>query len=108
VTTSSFGCWENEVCFRRVRRNRFSIDREKIREFLKFIFRRRKSMAEEKTGGDAWDSTQWHVVKKGESLWKIAEQYYGDGNLYKKIFEANQDILSDPNLIKVGQKIRIP
>jgi nucleoid-associated protein YgaU len=48
------------------------------------------------------------VVKKGESLWKIAEQYYGDGNLYKKIFEANQDILSDPNLIKVGQKLRIP
>jgi nucleoid-associated protein YgaU len=47
-------------------------------------------------------------VKKGESLWKIAEQYYGDGSLYKKIFEANQDILSDPNLIKVGQKLRIP
>jgi nucleoid-associated protein YgaU len=108
VTTSFFGCWENEICFCRVRRNRLSIDREKIREFLKFNFRGRKSMAEEKTGGDAWDSTQWHVVKKGESLWKIAEQYYGDGNLYKKIFEANQDILSDPNLIKVGQKLRIP
>ena len=65
-------------------------------------------MAEEKAGGDEWDSTQWHVVKKGESLWKIAEQYYGDGSLYKKIFEANQDILSNPNLIKVGQKLRIP
>jgi nucleoid-associated protein YgaU len=70
--------------------------------------RKEENMAEEKTGGDAWDSTQWHVVKKGESLWKIAEQYYGDGSLYKKIFEANQDILSDPNLIKVGQKLRIP
>jgi nucleoid-associated protein YgaU len=65
-------------------------------------------MAEEKTGGDEWDSTQRHEVKKGETLWKIAEQYYGDGSLYKKIFEANQDILSNPDLIKVGQKLRIP
>jgi len=39
-------------------------------------------------GGDAWDATQWHEVKKGETLWKIAEQYYGDGALYPKIFEA--------------------
>jgi nucleoid-associated protein YgaU len=33
-------------------------------------------MAEEKT--DAWDATQWHEVKKGDTLWKIAETYYGD------------------------------
>jgi nucleoid-associated protein YgaU len=65
-------------------------------------------MAEEKAGADEWDSTQWHEVKKGESLWKIAERYYGDGSLFKKIFEANRDTLSDPNLIKVGQKLRIP
>ncbi len=65
-------------------------------------------MAEEKTGGDEWDSTQWHEVKKGGTRWKIANQYYGAGSLYKKIIEANQDILSDPNLIKVGQKLRIP
>lgn len=65
-------------------------------------------MAGEKAGGDAWDSTQWHEVKQGESPWKIAEHYFGDGNLYKKIFEANQDILFDPNLIKVGQNVRIP
>ncbi|MEM3059812.1 MAG: LysM peptidoglycan-binding domain-containing protein [Methanomassiliicoccales archaeon] len=57
---------------------------------------------------DAWDATQWHEVKKGDTLWKIAEIYYGDGSLYTKIFEANRDILKDPNLIKVGQKLRIP
>ena len=45
-------------------------------------------------------------VKKGESLWKIAEQYYGDGNLYQKIFAANRDILTDPNRINIGQKLR--
>ncbi len=55
-----------------------------------------------------WDSTQWHEVKKGETLSKIAEQYYGDPSLYPKIFEANRDILDNPNLIKIGQKLRIP
>ena len=35
---------------------------------------------------DGWDATQWHEVKKGETLWKIAQQYYGDGSLYPKIF----------------------
>jgi nucleoid-associated protein YgaU len=62
----------------------------------------------ESEGAGAWDATQWHVVKKGETLSKIAEEYYGDAALYPKIFEANRDILSNPNLIKVGQKLRIP
>jgi len=66
-------------------------------------------MAEAKEQGKgAWDATQWHEVKKGETLSKIAEKYYGDQSLYPKIFEANKDILKDPNLIKVGQKLRIP
>lgn len=51
---------------------------------------------------------QVHVVAKGETLSKIAEQYYGDMMLYPKIFEANRDILKDPNNISVGQKLRIP
>jgi nucleoid-associated protein YgaU len=55
-----------------------------------------------------WDSTQWHEVKRGETLWKIAEHYYGDGSLYRKIFEANTDTLKDPDLIRIGQRLRIP
>ena len=69
-------------------------------------------MAEEETnvpsGSDQFDSTQYHEVVSGDTLWKISERYYGDGSLYKNIFEANQDILKDPNVIKVGQKLRIP
>ena len=60
------------------------------------------------SGADAFDATQWHEVTKGETLWKIAEQYYGDGSLYSKIFEANRDVLKDPNRINIGQKLRIP
>jgi nucleoid-associated protein YgaU len=51
---------------------------------------------------------QHYVVQKGDSLSKIAEQFYGDKMLYPKIFEANRDILTDPNKIKPGQKLRIP
>lgn len=52
--------------------------------------------------------TQVYVVKQGDTLSKIAEEYYGDPSLYPKIFEANRDVLKDPNKIKVGQKLKIP
>lgn len=51
---------------------------------------------------------QFHVVKSGDTLSKIAADYYGDASLYPKIFEANRDILQDPNKIKPGQKLRLP
>jgi nucleoid-associated protein YgaU len=59
-------------------------------------------------GAQGYDATQWHVVEKGETLSKIAERYYGDASLYPKIFEANRDVLKDPNMIRIGQKLRIP
>lgn len=52
--------------------------------------------------------TQTHVVVAGDTLSKIAQKYYGDASLYKDIFEANRDILKDPNKIQVGQKLKIP
>ncbi|MGB7740114.1 MAG: LysM peptidoglycan-binding domain-containing protein [Steroidobacteraceae bacterium] len=52
--------------------------------------------------------TQLYEVKKGDTLWKIAKEVYGDGSLYPEIFKANQDTLSDPDKIQVGQKLRIP
>jgi nucleoid-associated protein YgaU len=59
-------------------------------------------------GSGSWDATQWHEVVKGDTLSKIAENYYGDASLYPQIFEANKDVLSDPDKIRVGQKLRIP
>src|SRR5256885_370596 len=49
-----------------------------------------------------------HEVVAGETLGKIAQHYYGKASLYPKIFEANRDVLSDPDKIKVGQRLRVP
>ena len=54
------------------------------------------------------DYAQWHVVAKGETLGKIAEQYYGDSSLYPQIVEANKDIIKNPDVIQIGWKLRIP
>lgn len=54
------------------------------------------------------DFTQTHVVVSGDTLGKIAKQYYGDSALYMTIFDANKDQLKDPNKIFPGQKLRIP
>ncbi|HVO13209.1 MAG TPA: LysM peptidoglycan-binding domain-containing protein [Vicinamibacteria bacterium] len=65
-------------------------------------------MPEDKKPAAAFDATQWHEVVAGENLSKIAVKYYGDASLYVKIFEANKDVLKDPNMIRVGQKLKIP
>ena len=44
----------------------------------------------------------------GDTLGAIAKRFYGNPSKYTKIFEANKDIISDPNKIYPGQKIRIP
>lgn len=49
-----------------------------------------------------------HVVKKGESLSKIAKHYYGDPMKYKQIFAANTGILKDPDMIHPDQVLVIP
>ena len=49
-----------------------------------------------------------HTVKSGETLGKIAKQYYDDAMKYKEIFAANTDILKSPDTISVGQELVIP
>lgn len=50
----------------------------------------------------------YYEVKPGDTLSGIALKYYGNAHEYMKIFEANRDILDNPDLIKPGQKLRIP
>jgi nucleoid-associated protein YgaU len=49
-----------------------------------------------------------YVVVKGDTLSKIAKRVYGSANSWQKIFEANTDVLKDPNKIFPGQKLKIP
>ena len=51
---------------------------------------------------------QTYTVKSGDTLSKIAQQFYGNASQYNKIFEANRDKLSDPDKIQVGQELVIP
>ena len=49
-----------------------------------------------------------HTVVSGDTLWAIAEKVYGNGSRYPEIFEANQPMLTDPDLIFPGQVLRCP
>ena len=50
----------------------------------------------------------YHTVKSGDTLSAIAKKLLGSANRYMDIFNANKDQLSDPDKIKVGQKLVIP
>ncbi len=52
--------------------------------------------------------TEYYTIEKGDTLWAIAKTHLGDGNKYNDIFEANREVIKDPDLIYPGQKIRIP
>ena len=53
-------------------------------------------------------NSRTYTVQSGDSLSKIAKQFYGHANDYMRIFEANRDQLKDPNTIQPGQKLVIP
>lgn len=59
--------------------------------------------------GPATESTgRTYTVQSGDSLWAIAEKMYGSGGKYMKIFEANTDLLDNPDKIFPGQELVIP
>lgn len=64
--------------------------------------------ADELTTPEQTIEVKYYEIAKGDSLWKIAKEFYGNGNDYPKIFEANKEVIKDPDLIYPGQKIRIP
>jgi nucleoid-associated protein YgaU len=49
-----------------------------------------------------------YTVVKGDSLSQIAKQFYGNAGQWKKIYEANKDLIKNPDLIYPGQTFRIP
>lgn len=49
-----------------------------------------------------------YVVVAGDSLSKIAKKKYGDAQLWKVIFDANTELIKNPDRIQIGWKLRIP
>lgn len=56
----------------------------------------------------ASEASETYEVKPGDSLSKIAKRVYGNASQWKRIFEANQDVIKDPDKIFPGQKLKIP
>ena len=54
------------------------------------------------------EKAQYYVIERGDTLSGIAKKHYGNAMDYPKIFEANREVIKDPDLIFPGQKIRIP
>lgn len=51
---------------------------------------------------------RYHIVGFGETLWGLAQKYYGNGLEWKRIYDANKDKIKNPNLIYPFQKLLIP
>jgi len=61
------------------------------------------STASSSSGGE-----RFYVVAKGDSLSKISKMFYGDANHWKRIFDANREVIRNADLIQPGWKLRIP
>lgn len=59
-------------------------------------------------GSQVGADDEFYTIKKGDTLWKIAENAYGNGAKYTKIVEVNREVIKNADLIFPGQKIRIP
>ena len=63
---------------------------------------------DELTVASSTPEAKFYTVVKGDTLSKIAKDFYGNANLYNRIFEANRPMLSHPDRIYPGQTLRIP
>lgn len=68
--------------------------------------------AAERLGRSSAEAGEWHggvyVVEAGDMLSKIAQKTYGSAGKWRRIFDANRDVLASPDALKVGMRLRIP
>jgi nucleoid-associated protein YgaU len=57
---------------------------------------------------ESYNKIQYYIIQSGDTLSKIAQHFYGNPSKYSTIFEANREVIRNPDLIFPGQKIRIP
>ncbi|MGZ8218313.1 peptidoglycan-binding protein LysM [Methylomagnum sp.] len=56
----------------------------------------------------ATSDVDYYTIASGDTLSALAKRFYGDSGQYPRLFEANREVIKDPDKIFVGQKIRIP
>ena len=59
-------------------------------------------------GGGCPSNDDWHWVTSGESLWSIAQMYYGDGTWWTRLWRANRDVVPNPSFLPTDIYLRIP
>jgi len=59
-------------------------------------------------GSPGSSAARTYTVQKGDSLWKIAKQFYGKGSDWTRIHEANKDQITNPDLIQPGMELKLP
>lgn len=68
--------------------------------------------AAERLGRSSADAGQWlggvYVVQSGDMLGKIAQKTYGSAGKWRRIYDANRDVLASPDALKIGMRLRIP
>ncbi len=77
-------------------------------DFLKIIELLKEQVPTKEETKEGTEKERFYTVKKGDTLSKIAEKYYGDASKYNIIFKANRDVIKNPNLVYPGQKLKIP
>lgn len=66
------------------------------------------AFAYETDGADLAVRTREVTIQRGNNLWRLAEQHYGEGIRYSVIFSANAELIRDPDLIYPGQVFTVP
>ena len=80
----------------------------KIDLTLKEWIKKKKTKKKKKPSGSKKKNYTWYVTKKGDTLFKIAKKFYGDGKKWKKIYNANKNVLSNTKPPRAGIKLKIP
>jgi nucleoid-associated protein YgaU len=55
-----------------------------------------------------YKTQKFYIVRRGDTLSKISKKYYGDSNDWHRIYDANRDVLENPDMLKPGMKLTIP
>jgi nucleoid-associated protein YgaU len=69
---------------------------------------RGKAVAQTSDGEQAESAVRHHTVQEGETLFTLAQRYYGDGDRFAELYRANRSVLKTPDALEPGTVLTIP